>query len=96
MLRYLLARPVGRTRLLVAKLISLIVFVAVAVLVVVDQRLPHRHALFGSRPPPGGDLAVGPAAAEPAAGCRCGSLRRWRTWRSRCSASRRSRCSSPP
>ena len=34
-LRYLLARPVGRTRLLVAKLVSLIVFVLIALLAVV-------------------------------------------------------------
>jgi ABC-2 type transport system permease protein len=34
MLRYLLARPVGRTRLLLAKLVSLTVFVLVAVLAV--------------------------------------------------------------
>ena len=42
-LRYLLARPAGRTRLLVAKLVTVLVFVAMAVVVVVVDRVLRRH-----------------------------------------------------
>ena len=45
-LRYLLVRPVGRTRLLVAKLVSLVVFVLVACLAVaVRSFVVGRHAV---------------------------------------------------
>jgi ABC-2 type transport system permease protein len=50
MLRYLLARPVGRTRLLVAKLIALITFVLVAVLAVAGTSYVTGRFLFGDKP----------------------------------------------
>jgi ABC-2 type transport system permease protein len=54
MLRYLLARPVGRTRLLAAKFVALAVFILVAVLLVVATSLALGLWLFG-----GGAEAVG-------------------------------------
>ncbi len=50
MLRYLLARPVGRTRLLVAKLITLVVFVLIAVLAVAGTSYLTGRVLFGDKP----------------------------------------------
>jgi ABC-2 type transport system permease protein len=50
MLRYLLARPVGRTRLLVAKLISLTAYVLGAVLLVAGTAYVTGIGLFGSKP----------------------------------------------
>ncbi len=50
MLRYLLARPVSRTRLLVAKLIALVTFVLVAVLAVAGTSYITGRALFGDKP----------------------------------------------
>lgn len=50
MLRYLLARPVGRTRLLVAKLIALIAFVLVAVLAIALTSYVAGRLLFGDKP----------------------------------------------
>jgi ABC-2 type transport system permease protein len=50
MLRYLLARPVGRTRLLVAKLIALVVYVLLAVVAVALTSYLTGRVLFGSRP----------------------------------------------
>jgi ABC-2 type transport system permease protein len=47
-LRYLLVRPVGRTRLLVAKLVALSVFVVLAVLLVVATSLAVGVGLFGT------------------------------------------------
>lgn len=55
-LRYLLVRPVGRTKLLLAKLISLAVFVLGAVILVVLTSLVFGVTLFG-----GGAEAVGQA-----------------------------------
>ncbi len=55
-LRYLLIRPVGRTRLLVAKLVALIVFVLFAIGMVVFTSYLTGITLFGSQPadaPPG-------------------------------------------
>lgn len=49
-LRYLLLRPVGRTRLLVAKLVSMIVFVLVGVVLVVATSLATGLLLFPSEP----------------------------------------------
>jgi ABC-2 type transport system permease protein len=49
-LRYLLLRPVGRTRLLVAKLISLIVFVLAAVVAVAGTSFLVGVVLFPSEP----------------------------------------------
>jgi ABC-2 type transport system permease protein len=50
MLRYLLARPVGRTRLLVAKLIAWIAFVLVAVLAIAGTSYVTGRFLFGDKP----------------------------------------------
>jgi ABC-2 type transport system permease protein len=50
MLRYLLARPVGRTKLLLAKLIALVVYVLVAVLFVALTSYLTGRLLFGSKP----------------------------------------------
>jgi ABC-2 type transport system permease protein len=50
MLRYLIARPVGRTRLLVAKLVALIVYVLVAVVAVALTSYATGAILFGTRP----------------------------------------------
>ncbi|MDT4990396.1 MAG: type transport system permease protein [Actinoplanes sp.] len=52
-LRYLLIRPVGRTRLLVAKLVSLIVFVLFAIASVLVTAYLTGLLLFGSSRPPG-------------------------------------------
>src|SRR5918997_1718740 len=49
-LRYLLVRPVGRTRLLVAKLIALIVFVLFAIVMVVLTAYLTGITLFGTQP----------------------------------------------
>jgi ABC-2 type transport system permease protein len=50
MLRYLLARPVGRTRLLMAKLIALVVFVVAAVTAVALTAYVTGRILFGDKP----------------------------------------------
>ena len=52
-LRYLLIRPVGRTRLLVAKLIALIVFVLFAIGAVLVTSLITGLTLFGGEPAAG-------------------------------------------
>jgi ABC-2 type transport system permease protein len=57
-LRYLLARPVGRTRLLLAKLAAISVFTVLAVLLVVLSSLAVGVALFGT-----GAEAVGQAGS---------------------------------
>lgn len=49
-LRYLLVRPTGRTRLLVAKLVTVFLFVAVAVVVVAGSGYLIGIALFGNQP----------------------------------------------
>jgi ABC-2 type transport system permease protein len=49
-LRYLLARPVSRTRLLVAKLVTLIVYTLAAVLLVAGTAYLTGIILFGSKP----------------------------------------------
>jgi ABC-2 type transport system permease protein len=49
-LRYLLARPVGRTRLLVAKLVTLIVYTLAAVVLVAVTAYLTGILLFGSQP----------------------------------------------
>ena len=67
-LRYLLVRPVGRTRLLVAKLISVIVYVLIVVLTVTFTAYatgvfllgPSQAAAVGQAPPGG---AAGPGGA---------------------------------
>jgi ABC-2 type transport system permease protein len=50
MLRYLLARPVGRTRLLVAKLIALVAYTLTAVVAVAVTAYITGKLLFGSQP----------------------------------------------
>jgi ABC-2 type transport system permease protein len=50
-LRYLLIRPVGRTKLLVAKLVAVITYVLLAVLAVTLTSFISGILLFGSRPP---------------------------------------------
>jgi ABC-2 type transport system permease protein len=50
MLRYLLTRPVGRTRLLVAKLMALMAFVLVAVALIALTAYATGALLFGSQP----------------------------------------------
>lgn len=50
MLRYLLARPVGRTRLLIAKLIALVAYVLLAVIAVALTSYAAGRILFGDKP----------------------------------------------
>jgi ABC-2 type transport system permease protein len=50
MLRCLLARPVGRTRLLAAKLVALIAFVLIAVVLIALTAYATGALLFGSQP----------------------------------------------
>jgi ABC-2 type transport system permease protein len=69
-LRYLLTRPVGRTRLLVAKLTTLTIFVLLAVVTVVLTSYVTGKALFGSAPPaavgePGGVTSLSGAPLTP-------------------------------
>ena len=52
-LRYLLIRPVGRTRLLVAKLVSVVAFVLIAVLIVAAVAYVEGRLLLGNRNPSG-------------------------------------------
>ncbi|HUY50065.1 MAG TPA: ABC transporter permease [Streptosporangiaceae bacterium] len=70
-LRYLLARPVGRTRLLTAKLVSLIVYTLSAVVLVTVTAYVTGTLLFGAQPvaaTPGGpttsNIAVSPVATS--------------------------------
>ena len=78
-LRYLLVRPVGRTRLLVAKLVSVIVYVLLVVLAVTFTAYatgvfllgPSQAAAVGQAPGggvPGGAAAPGLAGQAPTAG----------------------------
>jgi len=63
-LRYLLVRPVGRTRLLVAKLVTVAVFILLAVVIVAGTAYVVGVSLFGSRPLPsvsGSTLSTGQA-----------------------------------
>ena len=52
-LRYLLIRPVGRTRLLVAKLVALITFVLFAIFAVLSTSLITGLTMFGGEPSAG-------------------------------------------
>jgi ABC-2 type transport system permease protein len=52
-LRYLLARPVGRTQLLLAKLVTVVAFVLIAVLVVAAVSSVEGRLLLGQSPTPG-------------------------------------------
>jgi ABC-2 type transport system permease protein len=75
-LRYLLVRPVGRTRLLVAKLVSVVVYVLLVVLAVAFTAYatgvfllgPSRAAAVGQVPPGGGAAAGGGVAGPGVAG----------------------------
>lgn len=63
-LRYLLIRPVGRTRLLVAKLVSVIAYALMAVVIVAVTAYAVGIQLFGSGPLPsvsGTELSTGAA-----------------------------------
>jgi len=60
-LRYLLTRPVSRSRLLVAKLVTITTFVLVAVVAVTITSYITGVAAFGSAPP----AAVGQPAVQP-------------------------------
>jgi ABC-2 type transport system permease protein len=74
MLRYLVARPVGRSRLLAAKLVALIVYVLVAVVLVAVTAYATGTLLFGSQPAtvsnggPGGGLSTSSVAATSLSG----------------------------
>lgn len=72
MLRYLLLRPVGRTRLLVAKLVAMIAYVLVAVLAVAVTSYVVGVLLFGNGTPAavgqaGGVTSLSGIALSPAA-----------------------------
>ncbi len=64
-LRYLLTRPVGRTRLLVVKLLVTIVFVFLAVLIVAAVAFVVGATMFGVKPLPSvsGQTIAGPEAS---------------------------------
>ena len=57
-LRYLIARPAGRSRLLAAKLVAVLVFVALAVVVVTVTAYFVGTSLFGSQPLGGSIVSV--------------------------------------
>jgi ABC-2 type transport system permease protein len=65
MLRYLLLRPVARTRLLVAKLVTLVVFVLLAVVSVAVSSYGVGVAIFGTQP---ADALVGSAVVTSVSG----------------------------
>jgi ABC-2 type transport system permease protein len=70
MLRYLLARPVGRARLLGAKLVALVVYVMTAVVLVAVTAYLTGIALFGAAPvsaPTGGGTLAAPSPVASAA-----------------------------
>jgi ABC-2 type transport system permease protein len=69
MLRYLVARPVGRSRLLAAKLVALIVYVLVAVILVAVTAYATGTLLFGSQP-----ATVSPASGGGAGGFSASSV----------------------
>ncbi|HWD06858.1 MAG TPA: ABC transporter permease subunit [Amycolatopsis sp.] len=71
-LRYLLIRPVGRTRLLTAKLVSVAVYVTLAIVVVVLTSLAIGVVLFGTGSAPGAAGGT-PAAAVSLSGVQLSS-----------------------
>lgn len=90
-LRYLLVRPVGRTNLLLAKLVSVVVFVLLAVLVVVASGMQWASSCSVRAPRP--------AECPRCPAHRCRTPRspsaprcHWPTWSCRCSGWRRWRC----
>ena len=93
-LRYLLVRPVGRTRLLVAKLVATLVFVLVAVLSVAVVGFGVGRLLLGHQPlsqaivsVSGTSLTPGPDRVAGRARDRLHGVldaRAWRRWRCCC------------
>ncbi len=69
-LRYLLIRPVGRTRLLVAKLISVVAFTLLAVVIVAATAYFVGTSLFGNAPLP--TVSGGPTLSPTQAALRTG------------------------
>ncbi len=67
-LRYLLARPVGRTRLLVAKLVAVMAFVVVTVVVVAAVGYVVGTVLFEARPAAGTSVSGTSLSTEELAG----------------------------
>ena len=63
-LRYLLARPAGRTRLLVAKLVAVLAFVVVTVVVVAAVGYVVGTTLFDARPVAGGTSVSGTSLTQ--------------------------------
>ena len=63
-LRYLLVRPAGRTRLLVAKLVAVIAFVLVTVLVVAGVGYVVGTTLFDAQPVAGGTSVSGTSLSQ--------------------------------
>ncbi len=80
-LRYLLLRPVGRTKLLVAKLVTVFVFVGVAVVVVAITGLVVGRVLLGRPAAPGRCRC--PGRRSPRCSSPGGSGWRSSTWPSR-------------
>jgi ABC-2 type transport system permease protein len=72
-LRYLLIRPVGRTRLLLAKLIAVVTFVLMAVIAVTVTSYITGIALFGSAPPAAVGRTGSLQAGVPTGGVQAGS-----------------------
>src|SRR4051794_39705100 len=64
-LRYLLARPVGRTRLLVAKLVAVLVFTLSAVVLVAATGFVVGRLLLGGHPLPAGIPSVSGSQLTP-------------------------------
>ncbi len=76
-LRYMLIRPVGRTRLLVAKLVSVMAFVLLTVLVVAASAYVAGAVLLGNEQVVGGSTSVsGTTLSTPGSACcaRCLAL----------------------
>jgi ABC-2 type transport system permease protein len=63
-LRYLLARPVGRTQLLLAKLVTVVAFVLIAVVVVAAVSYVEGRLLLG-RAPAGGTVSLSGSTLSP-------------------------------
>ena len=61
-LRYLLVRPVGRTHLLVAKLVTVVAFVVLAVVVVAAVSYVEGRLLLGTPPAGGGTVSLSGSA----------------------------------
>src|SRR6478609_802423 len=64
-LRYLLVRPVGRTHLLLAKLVTVVAFVIMAVLVVALVSYVEGRLLLGKSTTPGGTVSLSGSTLTP-------------------------------